>query len=184
MNFKDLAAARRSTRRYKKTSPIPREQLEICVNSARLSPSACNSQPWKFLVVDDPSLTKKISGEVLSGAHKMNSFAAEASSFIAIVSENVKTTAWAGGKMMGTNFRLVDAGIACAHIVLQAEDLGIGSCILGWFNEGRLKKLLSIPRRKKVKLLIALGYPEERIRREKPLKPYNETVSFNTYDPT
>lgn len=181
MNFKELAAARRSTRRYKKGSPIPRAHLETCADTARLSPSACNSQPWKFVVVDDPEIIKKISLEVISGAHKMNFFASGAAAFIAIVSEKVKSTAWAGGKLMGTDFRLVDAGIACAHIVLQSADLGIGSCILGWFNERRLKKILSIPRSKKVKLLIALGYNEDTNRREKPLKPHKDTVSFNRY---
>ena len=182
MNFTDLAAGRRTTRRYKKNSPIPRELLEKCANSARFSPSACNSQGWKFLVVDNPAITEKISGEVLSGIHKMNSFASDAAAFIAIVSEDIKSSAWAGGKLMGTDFRFVDTGIACAHIVLQAEDLNIGTCILGWFNERRLKKILSIPRRKKVKLLIALGYPEKITKREKPLKPRNETISFNSYN--
>jgi nitroreductase len=181
MSFNELASGRRSVRKYKKNSPIPLEHLELCVNSARMSPSACNSQPWKFVVANDPSLTRKISQKAISGIHNMNSFASEAAAFIAIVSENPKLSARAGGKLMGTDFRLVDAGIACAHIVLQAAELGIGTCILGWFNERRLKKLLSIPRRKKVKLLIALGHPEERAPRGKNLKPRSQTVSYNTY---
>lgn len=182
MDFKDLARSRRSIRRYKENSPIPREHLEVCVDSARLSPSACNSQPWRFVIIDDQSLVKKISDTVISGAYKMNSFASLASAFITIVSEPVKSSAWVGGKLMGTDFRYVDAGIASAHIVLQAAELGIGSCILGWFNERNLKKMLSVPRQSKIKLLIALGYPEERLLREKPLKPRNKTVSFNTYE--
>jgi nitroreductase len=181
MNFTFLAASRRSTRRYKKNSPIPRDHLEMCMDSARMSPSACNSQPWKFVAVDDALLIEKISKEVLSGTHKMNSFAHNAAAFIAIVSENVKSSAWAGGKLMGTDFKFVDAGIACAHIVLQAEELGIGTCILGWFSEKRLKKILSVPRQKKIKLLIAMGYPEENRKREKQLKPRRDTVSFNSY---
>ena len=182
MDFIKLAASRRSTRRYKKDLPVPREHLEICADSARRSPSACHSQPWKFVIVDDKTLSSKISKHVVSGIYKMNSFASDATAFIAIVSEKVKTPAWAGGKLMGTDFSLVDAGIACAHIVLQAEDLGIGTCILGWFNERRLKKILSIPRGKKVKLLIAMGYPEEKPVREKSLKPRDKTISFNSYD--
>jgi nitroreductase len=182
MDFRELATSRRSTRRYKKDLPVPREHLELCADSARLSPSACHSQPWTFVIVDDKTLCSKIYKDVISGIHKINSFASDATAFIAIVSEKVKPPAWAGGKLMGTDFGLVDAGIACAHIVLQAEDLGIGACILGWFNERRLKKILSIPRGKKVKLLIAMGYPEERPVRERSLKPRDKTVSVNGYD--
>jgi nitroreductase len=181
MDFMDLVMSRESTREYKKGLKVKRSDLELCARAARYSPSACNSQPWKFVIIDDPLAVKRVSDEVLSGAYKMNSFVRDASSFIAIVSEKIKPAAWAGGKLMRTDFRRIDAGIACAHLVLQAEQLGIGSCILGWFNERRLKKILSIPRSKKVELLISLGYPSNGSKRAKKRKPEQETVSFNRY---
>ncbi|HPN73155.1 MAG TPA: nitroreductase family protein [Candidatus Omnitrophota bacterium] len=181
MDFRELAAKRRSVRSYKKHSPIPRKHLEICLQTARLSPSACNSQPWKFIVIDDPSLLERVAKEVISGAHKMNLFAADASAFIAVVVENLKPAAWAGGKIMGTDFRLTDAGIAAAHLVLQAEDLGINTCILGWFNEKKLKRILGVPGSRRIPLLIAMGYEEKKNIREKDRKPFNETAGFNSY---
>ena len=181
MSFLDLAISRESVREYKKGALINRADLTSCVEAARLAPSACNSQPWKFIVVDSPDLVERIPHEVLSGAYKMNSFARGASAFIVITSEKIKAAAWAGGKLMRTDFRRIDIGIACAHLVLEAEDLGIGTCILGWFNKRRLKKMLSIPRSSKIELLISLGYPLTASKRQKRRKPPKETVAFNQY---
>ena len=181
MSFLDLAISRESVREYKKGAMINRTDLSSCVEAARHAPSACNSQPWKFIVVDSPDLVERIPHEVLSGAYKMNSFARGASAFIVITSEKINAAAWAGGKLMRTDFRRIDIGIACAHLVLEAEDLGIGTCILGWFNQRRLKKMLSIPRSRKVELLISLGYPLGKSKRQKNRKPPEETVSFNRY---
>ncbi len=181
MSFKDLASSRKSSRRYKKNVSIPRKDLELCVECARHAPSACNSQPWNFIIVDDRSKLSRIYDEVISGIYAINSFASDCPAFIAVVSEKARIPARVGGKLMGTDFRFIDAGIACAHIILQAEELGIGTCVLGWFNDRRLKKILSVPASGKIKLLIALGYSEENVQRKKPLKDREQTVSFNTY---
>lgn len=181
MSFLDLALSRESAREYGEKTAIPRADLEMCVEAARHAPSACNSQPWKFIVVDDPALADKIVDKTLSGIYKMNLFAGGASAFIAMVSEKTKPAAWAGGKLMRTDFRRIDTGIACAHLVLQAEELGIANCVLGWFNQRALKKILSVPATKKIELLISLGKPCGAPRRRKQRKPKEETVSFNRY---
>ena len=77
MTFLDLVRLRRSVRRYRPEA-VPREALERCLEAARLAPSACNSQPWRFLVVETPELRKRIVTEALSGPYAMNAFAASA----------------------------------------------------------------------------------------------------------
>ncbi|NQT33372.1 MAG: nitroreductase family protein [Candidatus Omnitrophica bacterium] len=179
-NFLDLANARRSTRVFDGRG-IKREDLELCAEAARLAPSACNSQPWKFIIIDDPHAKEAVIKDTLSGIYKMNSFSKDAGAFIAIISEKMKFPAWMGGKVRNTDFRRIDIGIACAHLVLQARELNIKTCILGWFNEGRLKKILSIPFWKKIELVIAMGYNDSEECPERRLKDKSEVVGFNKY---
>jgi len=178
--FIDLAKSRRSIRAYK-DQEIPQKDLLLIAENARYAPSACNSQPWKFIIVDSMDKKEKIANEVLSGIYKMNSFAKNAPAFIAIVSEKVKLPAWLGSKLRRTNFARIDLGIASSHIALQAQELGIGTCLLGWFNERKLKRILNVPRSKRIELLIALGYPKENELPKRNLKNTDEVISCNNY---
>ncbi|MFH1395163.1 MAG: nitroreductase family protein [Candidatus Omnitrophota bacterium] len=178
--FHELAKTRRSIRAFTKQD-IKNEDLRLCAETARYAPSACNSQPWKFTIINDPLLKEQIAKKVISGIYKMNSFAADASAYIAIIKEPIKMPAWLGGKIRNTNFQQIDIGIACSHLILQAQELGIGSCILGWFNERKLKRILKVPFSKKIELLIALGYTSGKTLSEKVLKDKSKTVSFNQY---
>ena len=101
--------------------------------------------------------------------------------YIVFTSEKQNMPAWLGGKILRTNFRRIDIGIACEHIVLEAQELGIGSCILGWFNGRAIKNILDIPAKKDIELVIVLGYPEEKELPERRLKDKSETVSINKY---
>lgn len=177
--FSDLANRRISVRRYKDL-PIEKNLIERCVEAARLAPSACNSQPWKFIVVNDGGLKERLCNEAFSSIYNMNSFAKTAPVIIAVVSEKGAFFAKIGGYFRGTRYYLIDIGIACEHLVLQAAELGIGSCLLGWFNERAVKRLLGIPREKKVDLLISLGYYED-VEKEKIRRPLHEILSYNKY---
>ncbi len=146
-----------------------------------VSPSACNSQPWKFIIVDDNVTKKAFADNVFSGPYKMNSFAQNAAAYIIIVSEKPKLPSWVGGKIRRTDFRLIDIGIACGNLLLAAQDLGVGTCVLGWFNERSAKKILFVPRTKKIELIIAMGYTSRLNFPEKIVKEPNETVAFNSY---
>jgi nitroreductase len=179
-SFLELAKTRRSIRSFD-PRPVKREDLEKCVEAARYAPSACNSQEWKFIIIDDPEKKKLISEKVITGPGEMNSFAKNSAAFIAIVSEALQLPAWIGSKLCRTDYRSIDIGIACQTLVLQAHDLGIGTCILGWFNEKNLKKILSVPGMKKTELLIAMGYHAGGELREKQLKDKDEVMSYNRY---
>jgi nitroreductase len=180
MDFLDLVRSRRSVRNYL-NKEISSSNYEKCIEAARLSPSACNSQPWKFVVVSKKSLRDKIATTVFSGAYKMNAFATNAAGYIAIVSERPKIAASLGAFLRFISFRQIDAGIACSHLILQAQALGIGTCILGWFNERKLKRIISVPRSKKIILLIALGYPSDTTPSERSLKETSDIISYNRY---
>jgi len=180
MSFLELARSRRSVRSFSEKA-LKREDLELCVEAARHAPSACNSQPWKFIIIDDPGLKNKAGEECFGRPAGFNNFACSAPALIALVAEPVKFTSWAGGKAMGTDFRRIDLGIACSHFVLQARELGIGTCILGWFDEKKLRRLLSVPRGKKIELVIAAGYPRRPASGDKHLKEKEEILSCNAY---
>ncbi|MGD2278541.1 MAG: nitroreductase family protein [Candidatus Omnitrophota bacterium] len=179
-SFMELARTRRSIRTYSDKG-IGRGDLELCVEAARYSPSACHSQPWSFIIIDDPEKKKQTANALAYGPGGMNSFAHNAKAFIAIVSEKQTFPAWLGGKIRNVNFRHTDAGIACAHLILQAWELGIGTCIIGWFNEKKLKRILSVPFYKKIELVVALGYPAEAEIPEKQLKEKSDVISYNRY---
>ena len=179
-SFSELVRSRRSIRSYMDLE-IEQKKLEECVEAARHSPSACNSQPWKFIIVNDAAIKEKIKNTVFSGPYSMNSFASGAASYIVIISEKTKLPARIAGYLMHANFRQIDLGIACSHIVLQAQELGIVSCILGWFDQRAVRRILRVPRSVRIELIIALGYNNQKSLPEKKYKNRNEVISHNRY---
>ena len=157
---------------------MEREKAERIVEAARLAPSACNSQPWHFIVVDEPEKCRETAAALASMG--MNKFAAQAPCFIVMVQESPNFTARLGGWIKNKHFPLIDCGIAASYITLAATAEGLGSCIMGWFDEKRLKRLLSIPTSKRVLLVVALGYSVQQ-HREKSRRPLGEVASFNGY---
>ena len=181
MALLDLLKHRKSVRDFL-DRPVEREKIMMCLEAARLAPSACNSQPWKFIVVDDKQLKDKLGDAAFRGIYSMNSFCKMAPVMIAVVSERSKFLASIGGMFRGTKYYLIDIGVAVEHFVLQAEDLGLGTCWIGWFNEGAIKPILNIPQRKKIDILIALGhYDEEKLGPEHSREPIGQIASFNSY---
>ena len=178
--FMDLVRKRRSIRTYL-DKPVPKEDLLRCIEAARLAPSACNSQPWKFIIVDEPRLVKMICEKAFSGVYSINKFAKDAPVLIVVVSEKEKFASKMGGYFRGTNYCLLDIGIACEHLILEATELGIGTCWLGWFNEKSVKKTLKVPRNKKIDAIISMGYRKEDKPVLKARKSLEEISLFNGY---
>ena len=176
MNFSELVGKRQSDRKYK-NQPVKRELIVKCLEAARLAPSACNSQPWKFVVVDDPELLKEMA--VAASGMGMNKWAKEAPVIVAVTLEKMNFTARIGSVIKDKEYSLLDVGIAVEHFCLQAAELELGTCIMGWFDEKKVKKLLGIGNRR-VPLLISLGYPDSNTR-FKPRKSLKEMSSWNKY---
>ena len=178
MDFLQLVASRQSDRAYDMTRPVEPEKLERILEAARLAPSAFNAQPWKFVVINDPGLSVKV-GKATAGLG-MNKFAKDAPVHILIVEESANITSLLGGKVKDKHFPLIDIGIAAAHITLAAENEGLGSCILGWFDEKEIKQLTGIPASKRLLLDIVIGYPAKE-KRKKMRKPKEKVISYNRY---
>ncbi len=125
MKFMDLVKQRESTRLYS-PKPVPREILDTCLEAARLAPSACNSQPWSFIVIDDADVKNEIVKKCLGGIYSMNKFVKTAPVIIVAVTEASVYSARMGGMFRGVQYNLIDIGIACDHLTLQAAELGVG----------------------------------------------------------
>ncbi len=181
MALLDLIKGRRSVRRFL-DRPVEREKLMTCLEAARAAPSACNSQPWRFIVVDDPELKERLCERAFRGIYFINTFCKQAPVIVVIISEKGKFLARIGGMFRGTRYYLIDIGIAGEHFVLQAEELGLGTCWIGWFNEKAVKKVLNIPKEKKIDVLIALGYyDKKKVKAKHDREPLEKIASFNSY---
>ncbi|MDX9848626.1 MAG: nitroreductase family protein [Tenuifilaceae bacterium] len=179
-HFQSLVKNRQSDRGYI-NKHIEKEKLERILDAARLSPSACNAQPWKFIVVDNPEIKNKLADTTSSKILGMNHFTKQAPIHIVIVLEGGNFNSKFGSLVKQKNLPLIDIGIAAEHICLAATSEGIGSCMIGWFDEAEVKKLLNIPRSKRPILIITLGYPAKPETREKRRKETYEVVSYNRY---
>ncbi len=178
MTFLELALSRQSDRSFDPDRRVESEKLERMLEAARMAPSACNAQPWKFVVVTDPELARKV-GRATAGLG-MNKFAREAPVHILVIEESANITSLLGGKLKDKHFPLIDLGIAASHLSLAAEDEGLGSCILGWFDEKEIKELTGIPSSRRLLLDVVIGYPLKDKRR-KIRKPKEKVISYNKY---
>ncbi|MDZ7633237.1 MAG: nitroreductase family protein [Bacteroidales bacterium] len=174
-----LINGRQSERRYL-DKPVEKEKIERITEAGRLSPSACNGQPWRFIVVDEPGLRQTVAAATESEILRMNTFVQQAPLLIVIVREKSNLTSRAGDLIKQKDYSLIDIGIATASIMYQARAEGLGTCIIGWFDEKRIKKALGIPASKRVELVISVGYTDNRLR-DKSRKPPEEVITFNRY---
>ncbi|MDD3787989.1 MAG: nitroreductase family protein [Petrimonas sp.] len=180
MDFIEFVRTRQSDRAFDPDRPVEKEKLERIIEAVRLAPSACNSQPWHLIVVDEPELKNQVADATSSRALGMNHFTKQAPVHILLVEEKVNLSSGVGGWIKQKDYAQMDLGIAAAHIALAAHAEGLGSCIVGWFDEKKMRKLLSIPDTKRVWLDIIIGYSTQPLR-EKKRKTTAEIVSYNAY---
>ena len=178
--FLDLARRRQSDRAFDTTRKVEPEKIARILEAAQLAPSACNAQPYRMIVVDDPELKNKVADTTSSKVLGMNHFTKQAPVHIIIVEENPNFTSGIGAVVKDKHFPYIDIGIVAAHLTLAAADEGLGSCILGWFDEKKLRALLDIPARKRILLDVVLGYSTQPVR-EKIRKDSNKVVGHNKY---
>jgi len=174
-----LIKSRQSERKYT-DRPVERDKIERITEAGRLAPSACNGQPWHFIVVDEPSVRQEVAAATESEILRMNLFARQAPVLIVVVREKSNLTSRAGDLIKQKDYSVIDTGIAAASMIYQAAAEGLGTCILGWFDQKRIKKVLGIPSSKKVELVISVGYTDNRLR-EKMRKPPQEVITYNRF---
>lgn len=181
MKFLELIEKRQSDRVYI-DKKVDREKINRCLEAARLAPSASNSQPWTFVVIDEPLQKDKVAHKTYGPLKAFNKFVPQAPVIVAIVMEKPKLITEAGGRIKKKEYPLIDIGIAAEHFCLQAAEEGLGTCMLGWFDEKAVKKLINVPKGKSIPLLITLGYtPDEYRLRKKIRKEFDKAVKYNSY---
>jgi len=186
MELKDVIKYRRSIRKFS-DKKIDRIDLISILEAARLAPSAQNSQPWYFIVVQDEKMIKEIANCVPLGLIHINSWMEKAAAIIVCCSKP-KIFTHRLAKIFIRDLHMIDLAITIENMVLMATDLGIGSCWVGWFSEKKVKKLLRIPDGYDVGILLPLGYPEGKSSEAglggippRKRKPLEEIVSYEFF---
>lgn len=174
MDFLEIANIRESCRKYDATRDIENEKLEKILNAAQLAPSACNGQPYHFTVCKGDTAKKVAAACVGMG---INKFAADAPVLIVISEMPYVKTAALGAKLKGNDYRSIDIGITAAYLTAEASTQGIGSCILGWLDDKKIRDICDT--QYPVRLVITLGYPKEnKPPRPKKREPLEKLVSY------
>jgi len=173
MDFNEVVRTRRSIRSFK-PDPVPEEVLNRILEAVRIAPSGSNRQPWKFIIVKDKAMKKR-----LVPACGNQKFIADAPVVIVACGYNI---GWNRGGYMGDMSMLVDVSIAFTHLVLAARVEGLGTCWIGSFNNEEDKKILGVPEDVNIVAITPLGYPKaEGFTEPGSRKPLAEIVSVDKF---
>ena len=172
MNFYEIACNRQSCRSYDSERPIEQEKLNAILESARLAPSACNGQPYHITVCRGENAKQVAKATMGMG---MNKFAADAPVLLVISEKPYVKSAALGAKVKGNDYRSMDIGIVTAYITAEATAQGLGSCILGWLDDEKIREVCHLDGA--VRLVITLGYGKDDKLRSKKRKELEELVT-------
>ncbi|MDR2613274.1 MAG: nitroreductase family protein [Deltaproteobacteria bacterium] len=174
-DFLELAARRQSCRNFL-DKPVEHEKLVRCIEAARLSPSACNSQPWKVIAVEDPDKVRQVAEATMQLG--INKYFEKARAFFVVLEEPGELMAKIAVLVDSQVFAKGDLGGFVLSLCLEAESLGIGTCIIGLYDRPKLRELLGIPAWQSIFTVIAVGYPSSDTVRGKSRKPLEEIARF------
>ena len=173
MDFLEIANARQSCRSYDSERPVEQEKLSAILKAVQLAPSACNGQPYHVTVCTND--TAKAVAAATAGMG-MNKFAAQAPVLIVISEEPYVKSAALGAKLKKNDYRSIDIGIAAAYLTAEATTQGLSTCILGWLDDEKLRRLCNL--KYPVRLVITLGYAKKTDElRQKKRKNIDELVT-------
>ena len=184
MDFLDIMRRRKSCRAYQPGKTIPREELMKIVEAGRLSPSGCNSQPWKFIVVDSPEAKAKLCDAlVVKNGATGAPWRGDVSAFIIFVEQTAKVMPIVVEHYRNTQrFAQGDIGAACMNMCHEAFSLGLGTCIIGMNDQAKLEEYFGIPHGCEARLVLAVGNPVDAAPVDKIRKPFDEICSFNSWE--
>jgi len=176
--FYQLVKARRSIRKYE-NRPVEREKILACIEAARLAPSAENLQPWRFFVLDQPQPIEAFSNVVFTGIYRPTRWAASAPVLVTLFAKMDVLVNRLGRFVQGTQYYLLDLGIAGEHFVLQAQELGLGTCWIGWFHAQKARKFFRLSSNYRAVAILSVGYSSHLPSRKRRLLEVEEIVRFN-----
>lgn len=181
MELMKLMELRRSVRSYSREA-VEKEKLVALAEAVRIAPSATNTQPWHLIIVDEEGLKNAVADATYVPPVPFNRFAIGAPVLAVLVIEKQDALHKVGAFLQGREYPLLDIGIAASQLCLLAAEMGLGTCMIGWFDERKIRKLLGIPRNLKIGLVITIGYPANDLPpKEKIRKPLDEILSWNHY---
>ena len=183
MTFEQMLLKRESCRSYR-DQPVSREDLIKICEAGRLTPSGCNAQPWKFMVIDEAEARDKLyDALLLDGGIPGAPWREECPAFIVLVEQ--KATLMPAAMEYYKNsqrFAQGDIGMASLNMCYQAMELGLSTCMIGMNDQKKMEEYFGIPEGSAVRLVLAVEYPKtEAPAREKIRKPFDEVVSFNKW---
>ena len=174
MNFTEIAENRQSCRSYDPAKVVEEEKIQAILNAARLAPSACNGQPYHFTLCRGEAARQVAKATMGMG---MNKFAADAPVLLVISEMPYCKTAAMGAKVKGNDYRSRDIGIVAAYITAEAAAQGLGSCMLGWLDDEKIRAICGVDGA--IRLVITIGYAKEGDKlRAKKRKDLDELVTF------
>ena len=174
MDFLTIANNRQSCRSYDETRPVEQEKLDAILEVVRLAPSACNGQPYHLTVCTGETANEVAKATMGMG---MNKFAAQAPVLIVISEMPYVKSAALGAKLKKNDYRSIDIGIAAAYLTAEATAQGLGTCILGWLDDEKLRTICGLEH--PARLVITLGYAKEEDKlRVKKRKALDELVTL------
>lgn len=171
MDFLEIAKARQSCRSYEEGREVEPGKLEAILEAVRLAPSACNGQPYHLTVCRGETAKQVAAATQGMG---MNKFASQAPVLIVISEMPYVKSAALGAKVKGNDYRSIDIGIAAAYLTAEAAAQGLGTCILGWLDDAKIRQICHLEHT--VRLVITLGYPKDSLR-EKKRKTLDQLVT-------
>ena len=174
MNFTDIALNRQSCRSYDASRNVEQQKLTAILEAARLAPSACNGQPYHITLCRG-EIARQVAKATMGMG--MNKFAADAPVLLVLSEKPYVKTAALGAKVKGNDYRSMDIGIAAAYITAEAAAQGLGSCMLGWLDDEKIRQICGLDGA--IRLVITIGYAKaEDQLRQKKRKDLKELVTF------
>ena len=172
MEFQNLIRRRESCRSYDETKPVEDEKLQVILEAAQLAPSACNGQPYHFTVCRGKAAQEVAKATMGLG---MNKFASQAPVLIVVSEKPYVKSAAMGAKVKGNDYRSMDIGIAVAYLTAEATAQGLGTCILGWLDDEKIRNICNLDQ--PVRLVITVGYAKDETIRPKKRRELSELVT-------
>ena len=174
MNFTEIAQNRQSCRSYDSSRQVEEEKLTAILEAARLAPSACNGQPYHITLCRG-EIARQVAKATMGMG--MNKFAADAPVLLVLSEKPYVKTAALGAKVKGNDYRSMDIGIVAAYITAEAAAQGLGSCMLGWLDDEKIRQICNLDGA--TRLVITIGYAKEDDKlRNKKRKDLDELVTF------
>ncbi len=175
-DYFDLVKRRESCRDFDPNRPVEKEKLVRCAEAAWIAPSACNGQPWKYLIVTNAELAAKL--RPLMTEMGANQFVKNCPAFAVVLQEPTVLKVSLSQRFKDQDFAPIDVAFSASQFCYAATEQGLSTCIIGWHNEQKIKKLFDLPKNTRVRLILAVGYAATDKLRKKHRKPIEEVVKY------